>query len=132
MIGDSLDYIIGDSAQIVMSKENPNQLSKWGNLILKKPRAIPFVIFLFALTPLPDSLLLVPLGMVKYSFKKTLFYMYCGKVGMMVIVAIAGIIGFQFLLDLLGSEGSWITGMLLMYLVWLIMTLMIKINPKSA
>jgi hypothetical protein len=58
--------------------------------------------------------------------------MYCGKVGMMVIVAIAGIIGFQFLLDLLGSEGSWITGMLLMYLVWLIMTLMIKINPKSA
>ncbi|MHA1775737.1 MAG: VTT domain-containing protein, partial [Promethearchaeota archaeon] len=128
-IGDFLDYIIGNGAGRVMEKDQPNLTDKWSQRILKKPKAIPWIIVAFGLTPLPDSLLLTPLGLVKYPIKKTLFWMYVGKVGMFLIVIIAGIFGIDPILKLLGEGGGdsgSIAGIILLYLMWVIIALMAK------
>lgn len=132
-IGDSIDYLIGNGAQHLMKNEDPGQLDRWGKLILQKPKYIPTVIFLFGLTPLPDSLLLVPLGMVKYSFKKAVVFMYLGKVGLLTIAVFGWIGGNIWLIGLIGGESGWVSGMVLLYGVWLIMTIMlkVKINPST-
>ena len=36
-------------------------------------------VFVFAVTPLPDDLLYIPLGMIKYPFRKTLLACFIGK-----------------------------------------------------
>lgn len=128
-IGDFLDYIIGNGAGHAMSKDQPDLTDKWSQRILKKPKAIPWIIVIFGLTPLPDSLLLVPLGLVKYPVKKTLLWMYVGKVGMFAIVVIAGIFGIEPILNLLGEGGSdsgAYVGIALLFLMWLIVFLMAK------
>lgn len=130
-IGDFLDYVIGKGAGHVMSKEDPDKTDKWSNLIMKKPKAIPVIIVCFGLTPLPDSLLLVPLGLVKYPMKKTLLWMYVGKLGMFLIVAIAGILSIEPILNLLGEGGGdsgSIVGVLLLFLIWIIIAVMAKVD----
>lgn len=148
LFGDMFDYIIGfgagkmmdgknkdeaiskplESQQIELKNQNESENNnKWTKLIYSRSKLIPFIIFLFGATPLPDSLLLMPLGVVKYSVKKTMLWSGTGKFVMMLISAIAGIIGFSWLLDLLGSGGgSWITGMVILYISFLIVVLMTK------
>jgi membrane protein YqaA with SNARE-associated domain len=128
-MGDFLDYIIGDGAGHVMSKDQPNLTDKWNQRILKKPKAIPIIIVCFGLTPLPDSLLLVPLGLVKYPIKKTLLWMYVGKIGMFTIVVISGILGIEPILNALGEGGGdsgAIVGVILLFLMWAIIAIMAK------
>ena len=134
--GDFFDWVIGyGAAKATTDKSNgetPNKappVNRWTRIIMTKPHLIPFVIFLFGLTPLPDSLLLMPLGLVKYSVKKTMMWSAIGKFFMMSVVSIAGIVGFTLLLDLLGGGegGSWISGMVLLYFSWLLILIMTKI-----
>lgn len=130
-IGDSIDYIIGNGAHALISKDQQKQVEYWRILILKKPKVIPGVIFLFGLTPLPESLLLPVLGLVNYDFKKTIFFMFLGKIGQMFVYAIAGILVITPILNSISGGGSWVSGMILLYLVWGLITIMIKKAPKS-
>jgi membrane protein YqaA with SNARE-associated domain len=132
-IGDLVDYFIGEGANYVMSKDDPEVQNKWARIILSRPKAIPGVIMVFALTPLPDVLLMVPLGMVKYDIKKTVFYMFIGRFIMLLIFALAGV----FTIELVYAEGSgesgteWILGVVLLYLMWLLIAVMAKLAPKA-
>ena len=129
-IGDMLDYVIGLGSEKVLERDNPELQGRWSKLIMKHPKAIPWIITIFAVTPLPDSLLLVPLGFIKYSVKKSIFYMFIGKIMMMGLMAIAGIYGIEWLLDLAG-ESSWVLGVIFLYVMWLMIFLMVKINPEK-
>lgn len=131
-IGDSIDYLIGNGTSILANQVQINQSDRWATLILKKPRLIPIIIFLFALTPLPDSALLVPLGFVRYSITKTLFYMYLGKIGMMLGVALAGVYGIEFLLSVIYSDNGWITSLIILYAIWFIMVILVKVKIKKS
>jgi len=131
-LGDLVDYFIGEGANYVMSKDDPEVQNKWAQIILSRPKAIPGVIMVFALTPLPDVLLMVPLGMVKYDIKKTVFYMFIGRFIMLFVFALAGV----FAIELIYAEGSgeggteWILGVVILYLMWLLIAVMVKISPK--
>ena len=129
-IGDMLDYAIGLGSEKVLERDDPELQGRWAKLIMKYPKAIPWIVTIFAITPLPDSLLLVPLGFIKYSAKKSIFYMFIGKIMMMGIMAIAGIYGIEWLLDLAG-ESSWVLGVIYLYIMWLMIFLMVKINPEK-
>ena len=129
-IGDMLDYVIGLGSEKVLERDDPELQGRWAKILLKYPKAIPWIVTLFAITPLPDSLLLVPLGFIKYSAKKSIFYMFIGKIIMMGIMAIAGIYGIGWLLDLAG-ESSWVLGVIYLYVIWLMIFLMVKINPEK-
>ena len=131
-IGDMLDYVIGRGAEHIMSQEDPDLGNRWSQIILRKPKAIPPIIILFGVTPLPDSLLMVPLGIVKYDIKKTFIWMLIGKIIQMLIFALMGVFALEAALNAFSSESSdtaWISGVLLLYLMWGIVFLMIKISP---
>lgn len=131
-VGDLIDYLIGEGAQHIATKDNPEAETRWSQIILKKPKAIPWVIVLFGLTPLPDSLLMVPLGMVKYDVKKTMLWMFVSRFIMMFLFALAGVLALDFLL-LEGSgdsEYGWIVGVVLLYLIWALIFVMVKIKPE--
>jgi membrane protein YqaA with SNARE-associated domain len=57
-----------------------NNMDGFGKLLNKNPRAIPFFVFVFALTPAPDDALYVPLGLIKYPFWKCLIPGWLGKI----------------------------------------------------
>lgn len=130
-IGDLVDYLIGRGAERVMSQNNPDSENRWHDLVLQHQKAIPGIIILFGLSPLPDSALMVPLGVAEYSMKKAMVWMYVGRYGMMFIYALAGVFALDWLIDLTSSEGGWFYGVLLLYVVWGIIAFMVKFKPKK-
>ncbi len=124
-IGDSLDYLIGRGTEVVIERDNPELTSKWAKSIQKYPKIIPWILIAFAATPLPDSMLLVPLGLVKYPIKRGLTFFYIGKVIMMSISSIAGIFGIDLIMNLVTGEGSWQSGIVMLYIIWIIIFLMV-------
>ena len=86
-----------------------------------------FVIFLFAALPLPDDLILVPLGMLRYSLRKALIAAFFGKVVMCVAVAYAGRYSFELVRDIFVSGGP-LGGVASIVLLALLLVAMIKID----
>ncbi len=69
-----------------------NRIQTLIKFLEKKGRIwIPILILIFALTPLPDDVLFIVLGVLRYSLWKALAASICGKVLMMYIVAYSGI-----------------------------------------
>jgi membrane protein YqaA with SNARE-associated domain len=131
-IGDLLDYYIGRGAEYVLNKDDQESQNRWAKIILKKPKVIPWVIIIFGISPLPESLLMVPLGMVKYNVKKTFIWMLLGKIIMMLIMALLGIFAQQFL-GLFSGEG--ITGLIIgtasLYIMYFMIVFFFKFKPKE-
>ena len=126
-VGDILDYYIGRGTEYVLSKENPDMENRWSKIILYKPKLIPGVIVIFGVSPLPESLLMVPLGIVKYDVKKTFFWMFIGKIMMMCIMVGLGIFGLEYLL----SGDNPLLGIVVLYIIWLMIAFMVKYKPKK-
>lgn len=74
------------------------------------------VIFLFALSPLPDDLLFIPLGVMRYSLIKAFIPALIGKFLMSLIVAYSGRYSVQIISDVFGVEGDWISALIGMVL----------------
>jgi len=125
-VGDLLDYYIGRGTEYVLSKENPDLENRWSKIILYKPKLIPGVIVIFGVTPLPESLLMVPLGIVKYDVKKTFFWMFIGKIMMMSIMVVLGIFGLEYLL----SGENPLLGIIVLYIIWIMIVFMVKYKPN--
>ena len=65
----------------------------------------PVAIFIFALTPLPDDLLFIPLGIMRYSFVKAFIPAIIGKTLMTFIVAYSGQQSIEFITVIFGESG---------------------------
>ncbi len=65
----------------------------------------PVAIFIFALTPLPDDLLFIPLGIMRYSFVKAFIPAIIGKTLMTFIVAYSGQQSMEFITVIFGESG---------------------------
>ncbi|MFX1274825.1 MAG: VTT domain-containing protein [Promethearchaeota archaeon] len=134
-IGDIIDYYIGRGTEYVLSQENPEMENRWSKIILYKPKLIPGVILIFGASPLPESLLMIPLGIAKYDIKKTFFWMFLGKIVMMTLMAGFGILGI-----VSSSEGessifdifdSPIIGIGVLFIIWIMIVFMVKYKPKK-
>ncbi len=138
-IGDMIDYYIGRGTELVLSKDDPELQNRWSQIILKKKKLIPLIILIFGISTLPESLLMLPLGMVKYNIKKTVCWMFLGKIIMMLIMVLLGI-GFStipilgVILDFLTEGGpiGWITGIVTLYIMWIMILIMVKYKPKTS
>ncbi|MHA1914110.1 MAG: VTT domain-containing protein [Promethearchaeota archaeon] len=81
-LGEFTGYAIGFSAKKIIKEGNSsvlNNVDGFGKLILQNKKRAPVYIFLFALTPLPDDILFLPLGMMKYPFWKCIIPAWLGK-----------------------------------------------------
>lgn len=84
-LGELSGYVVGFGAKKIVEKtsESKSSISKningFGKLVLKNPKRTPLYIFLFALTPLPDDILFLPLGMIRYPPWKSIIPGWLGK-----------------------------------------------------
>lgn len=81
-LGEFTGYAVGYGAKKVAEERNSelfNNVDGFGKLILENQKRTPLYIFLFALTPLPDDILFLPLGMIKYPFWKCIIPGWLGK-----------------------------------------------------
>jgi membrane protein YqaA with SNARE-associated domain len=86
-VGEMVGYGIGFTGRIVIGKKRRRQMDAM--LRIFERFGLP-AIFVFALTPLPDDLLFIPLGLMRYSLKKALLACAAGKFLMSLIIAYAG------------------------------------------
>ena len=123
-LGEFSGYVLGYYGRTVISEERQRKM----NYMVKVfDRYGPVAIFLFALTPLPDDLLFIPLGVMRYPFWKAFIPSLCGKTLMTFILAYSGQRSIQIIRTLFGESGLLgivITSALLI----LIIVAMIKID----
>jgi uncharacterized membrane protein YdjX (TVP38/TMEM64 family) len=102
-IGEMSSYIIGRGGRKVIENTYGGRLDAVKRLVEKHGMLI---IFLVALLPVPDDLLLIPLGMMKYPVKKLMLAMLLGKTFMCLFLAYAGAYSMSFFRDLYASGGE--------------------------
>ncbi|MDH5690941.1 MAG: VTT domain-containing protein, partial [Candidatus Bathyarchaeota archaeon] len=91
----------------------------------------PIVIFLFALTPLPDDLLFIPLGVIRYSIARAFIPALIGKICMNFIVAYSGRFSIQIIRDIFGVESGWISALIGMILAIILLIIVFVIMFKA-
>ena len=101
--GEFSGYVIGLGGRKVIG----NRYKKKMDILLKLfKRFDPIVIFVFALTPLPDDLLFIPLGVMRYSLPVAFISALLGKFLSNLIIAYAGRLSLQVIIDIFGVEGE--------------------------
>ncbi len=81
-LGELSGYIIGYSSKTIFKDSDSEvfkNLNGFSKLFLENRKSTPVYIFLFALTPLPDDILFLPLGMLKYPWWKAIIPAWIGK-----------------------------------------------------
>jgi membrane protein YqaA with SNARE-associated domain len=89
------------------------------------------VIFLFALTPLPDDLLFIPLGVMRYDIVRAFVPALIGKFCMNLIVAYSGRFSIGIIRDIFGVESDWISAVIGMVLALVLLGLVFLITFKT-
>ena len=70
------------------------------------------VIFIFALTPLPDDLIFIPLGVMRYSLLRAFIPALIGKMTMNLIVVYSGHFSIGFIRDIFGVDSDWVSALI--------------------
>jgi membrane protein YqaA with SNARE-associated domain len=124
-VGEFFGYVLGYYGRTIVNEKNQKKM----NYILKIfSRYGAFTIFLFALTPLPDDLLFIPLGIMRYSFLKAFIPSLLGKVLMCLILAYGGYYSIGFIEEVLGEAGSIYTTLATAILLLIVIVAMFKID----
>ncbi|MCS7368460.1 MAG: VTT domain-containing protein [archaeon GBS-70-058] len=124
-IGKSVIYLLGfEGGKIIITEGKRRQIEKFKEM-LGKYGAI--AVFFVTVTPSPDDIVIIPLGLVRYSFIKFFIATALGKILLSIAVASFGRY-FTEQLNIVFGEGS-IYGILISVIVLLIMTwIIVKIN----
>ncbi len=123
LVGEMGGYLIGRGAAEIISDDRMQKLKDYQQYLVNHPRLAPFLIFLFGFTPLNDDMITVPLGIIKYDAKKTILFVWLGKLGLMLIFAYNLFNVCQFI----GGE-NWIFSIITIYLVIIMVYLMLKVD----
>ena len=102
-LGELTGYALGYFGRRVVSEERQRKMTY---LVRLFDRYGPLAIFVFALTPLPDDLLFIPLGMMKYKLYKVFIPSLVGKFLMVFILVNSGSIAGNFFVNLFGESGT--------------------------
>ena len=127
-IGELSGYLIGYYGRSAISKERRRKMD-FMIRIFNRYGAI--AIFIFALTPLPDDLLFIPFGMLRYSFVKAFIPSILGKLLMCSILAYGGQAYGDVLSILFGESGlvgTIITSAITTALLIILLVAMFKID----
>ncbi len=88
------------------------------------------VIFLFALTPLPDDLIFIPLGIMRYNIVRAFIPALAGKFLMNLIVAYSGRFSVQIIKDIFGVDSDWVIALIGMVLALVLLAVVFIVMFK--
>lgn len=124
-VGEFSGYLIGIGGRKVISDKYKKKMDFLTKLFKKYG---PIAIFVFALTPLPDDLLFIPLGVMRYNLLRAFVPAIIGKFFSNLIIAYSGRLSLEIVKNLFGVEGEGtsllvgtIIGIVLLVIVFIIM-----------
>lgn len=123
-IGEFSGYVLGYYGRVLVGED---QQRKMDYMLKFFYRYGSVAIFLFALTPLPDDLLFIPLGIMRYKFLKAFIPCFLGKISMCFILAYSGRLSIDIIRVLFGGDG-FIVVVVTSALLVAIMVAMLKID----
>ena len=123
-LGEFSGYALGYYGRKVVSDERRRKMDFMLRIFGKYG---PVTIFLFALTPLPDDLLFIPLGVMHYPFLRAFIPALFGKMLMTFILAYSGQQSIELIQTLFDVSG-WIGIVISIALLILIIVAMIRID----
>jgi membrane protein YqaA with SNARE-associated domain len=123
-VGEFSGYVAGYYGRKIVSDKQQRKMDYMMKLF---DRYGSLGIFLFALTPLPDDLLFIPLGIMRYKFLKAFIPCFLGKLLMSYILAYSGKHSIEFIRNILG-EGGWVGVILTTAILMIIVFGMFKID----
>ena len=128
-IGEFSGYLLGVGGRRVISEKYKKKMDFLEKVFNKYG---PITIFLFALTPLPDDLLFIPMGVMRYSIVRAFIPAVIGKFCMNLIVAYSGRFSIRIIRDIFGVESDWISALIGMaiaiVLLIVVFVIMFKVN----
>ncbi|MCX8171304.1 MAG: VTT domain-containing protein [Candidatus Bathyarchaeota archaeon] len=128
-LGEFLGYMMGYLGRVVMSDERKKKMEY---MLKVFDRYGPLAIFFFALTPLPDDLLFIPLGIMRYNFIKAFIPCVSGKMLMSFILALGGRFSISFIEMIFGGgENTLLTMLVTSALLALIIIVMLKVDWEN-
>ncbi|MBO3803922.1 MAG: VTT domain-containing protein [Candidatus Brockarchaeota archaeon] len=123
-LGEFFGYFLGYYGRSAMSEERRRKMNH-ALKIFSRYGAIS--IFLFALTPLPDDLIFIPLGMMRYSLLKAFVPSFVGKLVMCSILAYGGYLSIGLVESVFG-DGGFQTVLVSAILLLIIIVAMLKVD----
>ena len=123
-IGELSGYLIGLGGRKTIIKKNKRKID-FLERVFKKFGAV--AIFAFAFTPLPDDLVFIPLGIMRYNVIKALIPAYIGKSCMYLVVASAGRLLIPGSAEFFGAD-DWLDVLVIMSLGIIVFILMFKVD----
>ncbi len=88
-IGELTSYTVAHTLVRSVEDLEESPLVQWGQRVVREhPRLIPVLVWLASGTPVPDMIILVPLAMIRYPWRKLLIPMVTGKVFQNVVMAL--------------------------------------------
>lgn len=123
-LGEFSGYALGYYGRKVVSEERRRKMDYMLRIF---GRYGSVTIFLFALTPLPDDLLFIPLGVMRYPFLKAFIPALLGKMLMTFILAYSGQQSIEFIRTLFGGS-EWIGILITIILLILVIVAIIRID----
>jgi membrane protein DedA with SNARE-associated domain len=128
-VGEFSGYLIGLGGRKVIGEKYKKKMDFLVKLFKKFG---PVVIFVFALTPLPDDLLFIPLGVMRYSVLQAFIPALLGKFFSNLIIAYSGRLSLQIIKDIFGVEGEGMSALigiiLALVLLVIVFIIMFKVD----
>ena len=125
VLGELAGYALGYYGRLLIGEERRRKMDYMLKIFDRYGVA---AIFLFALTPLPDDLLMIPLGIMRYNPVRFLIPCILGKTLMCLILALGGRFSISLIRSLFGGEGGWAATLLTLLLLAGVVILMLKID----
>ncbi len=96
-IGDSTSYLFGYSGREIFNGRFMVIFNKLYNWLSKKPKWMLFsFLYLYAaISPLPNDLINVPMGFMRFPYSKLMIPMWLGNITFDLIIALSGMYGFH-------------------------------------
>lgn len=124
-LGETLGYFIGYYGGYLISEERKRKMKP---IVKIFERYGAIAVFIFALTPLPDDLLMIPLGVMRIPFIKVFLPCLAGKIIMCLALAYGGKAMRGLLTEFIGGEHNIIVPIITLVLLIVIIVTMLKVN----
>ncbi len=126
-LGEVSGYVLGYYGRAIISEAMRRKM----DFMLKVFSRYGMVaVFLFALTPLPDDLLFIPLGIMRYNLTRALLACFIGKLCMSFIIAYSGRISFEVVQAIFGEAG-WVGTVISVVVLVLVMVAIFRIDWEA-
>jgi len=89
-LGELSGFLLGRIGAGAIERRRPREYFALKRIVEHRPAVVPVLLFVFSLTPMPDDVLFIPLGLLRYPTWKLIVPSLLGKIGAGMIIAYTG------------------------------------------